>query len=374
MSMNDLNDLNESPESDDLLTLISLQKEMIDNLIKFSNKQTEQMLQITSLIQLQGIELTNLGLNLKKVQDQCEQDFSVSQLTMLSNRLKRNFLPNDNAVMQKQLMSTWRTYSDSVITYKELLQSGFRVFSQNDEDGVLLRIFSHIGIANHCVVEIGSNCDNSDIGIPENLSTNLIINHGWHGVIFEMDQTECERMRYFFARDFATKHFHAITNGEGGYFSPIILPKAVSAENIDQLLRDAHVEPEPDLMVIDIDGGDYAVMQSMRAIRPRVLVIEFEKCFRDRYSVVQFDKAQFSKKWAQSGTASLPAWEKLLNDQGYTLCAVGLCGFNAFFVRSDIALGKFATLTSTSAFDTHPILSKLTEDFWLTPDESWLPA
>lgn len=344
--------------------LISEQRALIDTLTALANKQTEQLGHIGALLHAQSTELTRLGAQLN-------QGFSADQLAMLSPRLRRNFLPNDDAVMHKQLMATWRAGSASTISYKDLLASGFRVFSQNDEDGVLLRIFSHIGQTNQYIIEIGSNCSGSDIGIPENLSTNLIVNHGWHGAIFEIHQTECDRARHFFARDYATKHFHLTTNGQQGYFSPLIIQQAISPENIDQVLRDAHDEPEPDLMVIDIDGGDYAVMRSMSAVRPRVLVVEFEKRFRDRYSVVQFDSAQFSKKWPQSGAASLPAWEKLLHSQGYTLCAIGSCGFNAFFVRSDIASGKFLPLTSAAAFDGHPILSKVPESFWLSPDETW---
>jgi hypothetical protein len=271
-------------------------------------------------------------------------------------------------------MAMWRAESVATITYKDLLESGFRVFSQNDEDGVLLRIFSHIGQTNQYVIEIGSNCSDSDIGIPENISTNLIVNHGWHGAIFEIDQTECDRIRYFFARDFATKHFHSSINGQHNYISPLIFQEAISPENIDQLLRTARDEPEPDLMVIDIDGGDYAIMRSMSVVRPRVLVIEFEKRFRDRHCVVQFDSTQFSKRWPQSGAASLPAWEKMLSIKGYTLCAIGSCGFNAFFVRSDIATGKFLPLTSGKAFDDHPIFSKVPENFWVAPDETWQPV
>ena len=150
--------------------------------------------------------------------------------------------------------------------------------------------------------------------------------------------------------------------------------QAISPENIDQVLRDAHDELEPDLMVIDVDGGDYAVIHNMSSVRPRVLVVEFEKRFRDRYSVVQFDNADFGKRWPQSGTASLPAWEKLLTSRGYTLCAIGTCGFNAFVIRSDIAAGNFLPLTSSAAFDAHPILSKVPGDFWLSPDETWQPV
>jgi hypothetical protein len=327
-------------------------------------KQSDELAQLRSLLKCMDERLAS-------VDERLTNGFSADQLAMLSFRMRRNFLPNDAAALHKLLMAKWRAESTLTISQKDLLECGFRVFSQNDEDGLLLRIFSHIGQTNRYVIEIGSNCSDSDLGIPENLSTNLIVNHGWHGAIFEIDQTECGRIRHFFARDFATKHFHWTNNGQHDYYSPLIVQQAINPENIDQVLRKTHDEPEPDLMVIDIDGGDYAVVNSMSAVRPRVLVVEFEKCFRDRHSVVQFDSGHFSKKWTQSGAASLPAWEKLLASRGYTLCAVGTCGFNAFFVRSDIANGKFLPLTSGTAFDTHPILSKVPEDFWLSPDETW---
>lgn len=299
------------------------------------------------------------------------EGFSAGQLEALNPRLRRNILPNDDAVMHKQLMATWRSVSPPVIGYRELLESSFRVFSQNDEDGVLLRIFSHIGLTNQYVVEIGSNCSGSDIGIPENLSTNLIVNHGWHGAIFEVDQNECDRTRHFFARDFATKHFHFTNGAQDSYFSPLIIQQAVSPENVNQLIQGVHDEPEPDLMVVDIDGGDYEVVSRIDTVRPRVMVVEFEKRFGAQHCVVQFDRLNFSKRWPQSGAASLPAWEKLLSSQGYMLCAIGNCGFNAFFVRTDVAEGKFMPLSASDAFSGHPILSKVPPSFWLTPDETW---
>jgi hypothetical protein len=332
---------------------LSRQAEQLDAIIRVMQGQDEKLARMEALIRPTEV-----------------RDFSPEQLTKLNPRFSRNILPNDNVAVQKQLMATWRS-SPKFIDHQDLRTSGFRVFSQNDEDGVLLRIFSHIGETNRYVVEIGSNCSGSDLGIPENLSTNLICNHGWHGAIFELDPLECARTRHFFARDYSTKHFHVSLNGQDGYFSPVIVEGAVSPENINQTLSAAHAEPEPDLLIIDIDGGDYAVVQKMTVVRPRVMVVEFEKRFRDRHSVVQFDSNQFSKRWAQSGAASLPAWEALFASMGYTMCAIGNCGFNAFFVRSDLAGGKFKPLTSSLAFDEHPILSKVSEEFWLSPDETW---
>ncbi len=296
---------------------------------------------------------------------------TTAEMAAMSPHLHRNFLSNDDSAVQKNLVATWRLCAPSLLGHSELVESGFRVFSQNDEDGILLRLFTHIGHTNRYVIEIGSNCSGSDVGIPENLSTNLIVNHGWHGSIFEMSEIECDRMRYFFARAHTTRHFHWDKDGKNTYYSPRIAQQLISPENINQILVEANNEPEPDLMIIDIDGGDYAVMQNLHVVKPRVIVVEFEKRFRERYSVVQFDRTNFSQRWQQSGSASLTAWEKLLGTRGYTLCAVGTCGFNAFFVRSDVAVGKISSMTATDAFDSHPIVSRLGEDFWLTPDETW---
>ena len=103
----------------------------------------------------------------KGIEERWERGFSAGQLAMLTHRLSRNFLPNDVAAIHKHIMATWRAGSASTIAYKDLLESGFRVFSQNDEDGILLRIFSHIGQTNQYVVEIGSNCSDSTLVFPK---------------------------------------------------------------------------------------------------------------------------------------------------------------------------------------------------------------
>lgn len=289
-----------------------------------------------------------------------------SELIKLSHHFQRNFLPNDDSALQKQLVSSWNNQKNKVIGYKELLESAFRVYSQNDEDGILLRIFAQIESTNKCVIEIGSNCNGSEIDIPENSSTNLIVNHGWHGTIFEIDPVECEKMQYFFARHAATRHFHWFGQG---YYSPQIIQKAVSVDNINSMIPERLISiKEPDLMIVDIDSDDYAIVKALNILQPRVLVVEFEKRFRDRFSVVM--TGDYNRNW-QSGMVSLPAWEKLLTSRGYILCAINIPGFNAFFIRSDVASGKIFALTSKDAFDLHPIFFHIEEGFWLTPDNTW---
>jgi len=288
-----------------------------------------------------------------------------------SPHFSRNHLLNDSTLSQKSLIESWRLKHNNTLTMLDLLESGFRVFSQTDEDGILLRIFTHIGCTNKFVIEIGSNCSHSEIGLPENLSTNLIIHHGWHGLIVEMDSLECEKMRYFFASNPVTKHFHINLDEVNRYYSPIIANNSVSPTNINNILLENKTPKEPDLLVIDIDGGDYDLLDSIKLVNPRVIVVEFEKRFRDRYCVTQTDVAARNRKWAQSGSSSLSAWDHLLRGRGYSLCAINYSGFNAFFVRSDVANGKLVNVSCAEAFDSHPVYSTLEEIFWVMPDESW---
>jgi hypothetical protein len=358
-----------------LVDILSIQAERHQHLVDILSIQAESHQKLKEIVNKQGQRFLSLEDNLtqesQKLLQYIKNEVRGNDLTKLSHHFHRNVLPNDDSCVQKNIISTWRILGIGTLSHSDLATSGFRVFSQNDEDGIILRLFTHIGHTNRYVIEVGSNCSGSEVGIPENLSANLIVNHGWHGSIFEIDPIECERMTYFFARDHSTRHFHALSSGINTYYSPKIIPGSVSPQNINQILLSANNEPEPDLLVLDIDGGDYAVMESMKVVQPRVIVVEFEKRFRDQLSVVQFGRTDFSKRWQQSGSVSLQAWIKLLGDRGYMLCSIGTCGFNAFFVRKDVAAGKLLPLTATMAFDSHPIFNRMPSDFWLVPDETW---
>jgi hypothetical protein len=282
----------------------------------------------------------------------------------------RNVLPNDSTLCQKLLINSWLSHSKK-LSATDLFDSGFRVFSQNNEDGIVLRIFSSIGIKNKCVVEIGSNCAYSLIGMPENISTNLVIHHKWHAVIFEIDEIECSRTQYFFARNFETMHFSYIDNSTNNYFSPLIVNKEITENNIDQSFHDARIPDNPDLMVIDIDGNDFSVLNKLSAFRPRVVIIEFERRFNSEHSVVQYDKNNRDKEFNQSGSASLSAWHKLMQKKGYNLVALSSSGFNAFFILKEEMKGILQPIYPREAIFYHPILSRTPKTFWLEPDVTW---
>ena len=61
----------------------------------------------------------------------------------------------------------------------------------------------------------------------------------------------------------------------------------VTRENINDLIRAASLDAEPDLLNIDIDGNDYWIWEAIDAVRPRVVIIEYNSTFRPPYKVVE---------------------------------------------------------------------------------------
>lgn len=64
---------------------------------------------------------------------------------------------------------------------------GFRAFSQNEEDGILLYIFSLIGTTNRKAVEIGAGNG------TECNTANLIVNHGWTALLVDGNEANVRR-------------------------------------------------------------------------------------------------------------------------------------------------------------------------------------
>ena len=96
----------------------------------------------------------------------------------------------------------------------------FRAFSQNGEDGILLYVFSLIGMGGRRCVEI---CAGDGI---ECNTANLIVNHGWNGLLFDGDKRLIERGRAYYAR-------------LGGYvlLPPRLVNAWITRDNINELIK-----------------------------------------------------------------------------------------------------------------------------------------
>jgi hypothetical protein len=216
----------------------------------------------------------------------------------------------------------------------------FRNYSQNGEDGILWYVFSLLGTVNKKCIEI---CAGD--GIQCN-TANLIINDGWTGLLFEGNPSLVRKGQAFFK-----------THPDTFAYPPRFCHAWVTAENVNDLVRDNGFIGEIDLLSIDVDGVDFWIWNAIEAIRPRVVVAEIQALWGAEASVTVPYRPDFRAEYISGfGVycgASLPAFVKLANKKGYRLVGCQRYGYNAFFIRNDVGQNLFPEIPPEQCF-LHP--------------------
>ena len=253
------------------------------------------------------------------------------------------FHSKNNLVSQVEQKNLFLNYK-KLLFDKKFLPSikdvGFRVFSQNDEDGILLYIFSLIGMTNKLCLDISFA---SPIGAN---TTNLICNLDWTGLLVCGDAGEQKKSIDFF-RKHPDTHIHP----------PKVVQKWITAENINDFLLNCGLSGEIDLFSLDMDGVDYWIWKSLDVVSPRVIVVEFQGILGFDKSVTIPYKSDFSrsKEYEDFLGASLAAFVKLADSKGYRLVGCNKYCFNAFFIKEELAQDVLPTLSAEECFLLHPI-------------------
>jgi len=215
----------------------------------------------------------------------------------------------------------------------------FKVYSQNGEDGIILQIFSRVGVTNRRFVEFG-------VGDGRECNTaNLAIHFGWHGLLMEANEGDvATAKRYYRAR-------------LGPSASAVkIVQSWVTAENINETIPKNGMEGEIDLLSVDIDGNDYWVWKAIDCIGPRVAVIEYNASLGHEPITVAYDPNFDRYEKHPSGFyhgASLAALDKLAKTKGYVLVGCDSAGVNAFFVRREVAQDSPPPVSPEKAYFPH---------------------
>ena len=197
---------------------------------------------------------------------------------------------------------------------------GFKVYSQNDEDGIIEEIFNRIGTTNKTFVEFG---------VEDGLESNghYLLHKGWRGLWIEGDQKSFEKI--------FSRFFPVIRTGQLSCTLDFI-----TKDNINDLISNV-ISGEIDLLSVDVDGNDYYIWQAINVVRPRVVVIEYNAKFPPNHEW----KMAYNEKYIWNGSdchgASLKALELLGRKLGYRLVGTNLSGVNAFFVRQELAGDHF---------------------------------
>lgn len=178
------------------------------------------------------------------------------------------------------------------------------------EEGMLDHLLALLGSGKRWCCEFGAGD-----GVGECNSFTLVNEHGWNAVYIEPDTGKFDRLAGRYAD------------------SPTVvcLNRAVGLDGestLDNILSGTSCPRDLDVMIIDVDGNDLPIWNSITEYRARIVVIEFNATIQP--GIVFAQPADFSVNQGSSLEAMIEAGRRL----GYALVATTT--WNAFFVRADL--------------------------------------
>jgi hypothetical protein len=274
--------------------------------------------------------------------------------TVLKRVLKRLW-GKERALIGREL--AWRVRAlESVNGFSDV---EFSVFSQWGDDGIIQWLIHRIPGLNETFVEFGVE------DYQEANTRFLLINDNWSGLVMDSSSLNIKAIR----RD-------PISLGHDLQSECAI----VTAENINQLLLDHGFEGDIGLLHVDIDGNDYWVWRAITAVRPAIVIMEYNSVFgAERTITIPYDPMFTRRRRVTSKGlpvpsrglhrlsravrvsnlyfgASLPALCELAQTKGYDFVGSNSAGNNAFFIRSELDHG-LKPLTAAEGY----VLSKFAE-------------
>lgn len=244
--------------------------------------------------------------------------------TLLKKIRKSLFLEKIDWTLQQQSQLEIETFliehlykNPKYTSNKYLNKYEFQAFSQNGEDGIIEEIFRRIGTTNKYFVEFG---------VENGTETNstYLLHQNWQGLWIDAGTENRISIEKSFKNLLAEKKLK-------------FKQSFITAENIEDLFKEADVPTELDLLSIDIDSNDYYVWDAIKNYNPRVVILEYNSIFRPGVEFIRkYDPTAVWDKTSYFG-ASLESYCKLAAKKGYKLIACGFIGANAFFVKNELA-------------------------------------
>lgn len=216
-----------------------------------------------------------------------------------------------------ELIKKDERYKDS----KNLIPFGNKVYSQNEEDGIIQEIFNRIGSTNKVFIEFG-------IGNGLENNTYALLFDGWTGLWIEGSKSAVNNINKGLSK--------TINSGR------LIVKNAfITKKSINKLISTSIKQDEIDLLSIDIDGNDIHIFNEINCIKPRVVVIEYNPKFAPPIKYCKDYREDHIWRRDDNFGASLKFLEIELEKSGYNLVGCNITGSNAFFIRSELVNDKF---------------------------------
>jgi hypothetical protein len=240
-------------------------------------------------------------------------------------------LNQQNQLLLRNQWSQWRLKGES--PYTKIGEAGFRCYSQFEEDGITLYLLTMLGVHAGTVVEMC--CGNGQ----ECMATNLILNNGYNGFLFDGSEKNI---------DSATRFFDS--KRDCLLVKPKVQQSWITTENVNELLARSGCPIGVDFFSLDIDGNDYWIWEAIDAIKPKVCCFETHDiipCDRSLTIPYQpdFDCWSQPPQLQDFRGVSLAAMVKLNRRKGYRLIGSHRYGFNVYFMRDDLGVNLFPEIS-----------------------------
>lgn len=210
-----------------------------------------------------------------------------------------------------------KKYSDE----KNLINYGFKVYSQADEDGIINEIFNRIPATSKTFVELG-------VQDGDECNTLFLLKSGWKGLWVDMSSN----------LDNINKNFSMYLDKKLKFEK-----KKITINNLNQILENnkEFLGDNVDLLSIDLSRNTFHILKNLKFYNPNVIVTEYNAKLRDKIEwECEYDE---NDTWDGSDNfgASLKSFEKILEKNGYSLVCCNITGVNAFFVKKELLNDKF---------------------------------
>jgi hypothetical protein len=220
-------------------------------------------------------------------------------------------------------------------TFHSIQEAEFRVYSQFGDDGIIQYLINKVATPNKIFIELG-------VGDYSESNTRfLLVNDNWQGKIVNS----------------GTEHIDFIHSKELGDFyyryNITAISTFIDKTNVNSLIKDMNVPTDIGILSIDLDGVDYWIWEAITTLSPRIVIMEYNSHFGDKYAFTVPYKKDFDRTHEHYSNlyfgASLPAICLLARKKGYQFVGSNSAGVNAYFVRQDVA-GKLPKLTAKKGY------------------------
>ena len=202
---------------------------------------------------------------------------------------------------------------------KDLSEVEFQVYSQWGEDGIIDWLVSKFPQIPKNFLEIGTQ------DYKESNTRFLLINRNWDGFLIEGNKDDIKNIK---SQRVYWKHNLKVRN------------EFITKDNINDVVQRFNVPKNLGLLSLDIDGVDYWVLKELSALKPSIIICEYNSLFGEKKSItVPYKKNFIRSKEHYSNLyygASIRSFIDIMKTKNYSFIGTNSAGNNAFFVKKNL--------------------------------------